>query len=94
MRESPAVIIMEMLAAKGAHMAYSDPYVPVFPKMREHYFKLSSIELAPANLSEYDAVVITTAHDAFNFELIKQHARLIIDTRGVYAESSPHIIKA
>lgn len=36
MRESPSVEIMELLRARGAEISYSDPYVPVFPKMREH----------------------------------------------------------
>ena len=34
MRESPSVEIMELLEAKGSLIAYSDPHVPVFPKMR------------------------------------------------------------
>lgn len=31
-RESPAVEIMELLQAKGAVIAYSDPHIPTFPK--------------------------------------------------------------
>ncbi|WP_306790216.1 UDP binding domain-containing protein, partial [Escherichia coli] len=42
MRESPSVEIMELIEAKGGMVAYSDPHVPVFPKMREHHFELSS----------------------------------------------------
>ena len=42
MRESPSVEIMELIEAKGGTVAYSDPHVPVFPKMREHHFDLSS----------------------------------------------------
>lgn len=33
-RESPAVEIMDLLQAKGAHIDYSDPHVPVFPRKR------------------------------------------------------------
>ena len=44
MREFPAVKLMELLAAKGALVSYSDPHVPVFPKMRNHYFDLKSVE--------------------------------------------------
>src|SRR5690606_37137038 len=36
MRESPSVVLMEKLTALGARVAYSDPHVPVFPKLRDH----------------------------------------------------------
>ena len=45
MRESPSVIIMEKLRDLGAELAYSDPHVAVFPKMREHHFDLDSVEI-------------------------------------------------
>ncbi|KAG1702759.1 UDP-N-acetyl-D-glucosamine 6-dehydrogenase [Nymphon striatum] len=44
MRESPSVHVMELLREWGADVEYSDPNVPVFPKMREHQFDLSSVE--------------------------------------------------
>lgn len=94
MRESPSVEVMELIRAKGAEVAYSDPHVPVFPKMREHSFNLSSTAVTAETLAGFDAVVLTTNHDGFDYDLIKQHAKLIIDTRGVYREPAAHIIKA
>ncbi|MCY1287690.1 UDP-N-acetyl-D-glucosamine 6-dehydrogenase [compost metagenome] len=94
MRESPSVEIMELLEAKGSVVAYSDPHVPVFPKMREHHFNLSSEPLTAENLASFDAVVLATDHDKFDYELIKQHARLIVDSRGKYRTPQAHIIKA
>lgn len=94
MRESPSVEVMELIRDKGAAVAYSDPHVPVFPKMRAHTFDLSSVKLTAESLASYDAVVLTTNHDGFDYELIKQHAKLIVDTRGVYREPAQHIIKA
>lgn len=94
MRESPSVEVMELIRAKGAEVAYSDPHVPVFPKMREHSFDLSSTAVTAETLAGFDAVVLTTNHDGFDYDLIKQHAKLIIDTRGVYREPAAHIIKA
>lgn len=94
MRESPSVEVMELVRAKGAEVAYSDPHVPVFPKMREHSFDLSSTAVTAETLAGFDAVVLTTNHDGFDYDLIKQHAKLIIDTRGVYREPAAHIIKA
>ncbi|TLP61170.1 MULTISPECIES: UDP-N-acetyl-D-glucosamine 6-dehydrogenase [Pseudomonas] len=94
MRESPSVEIMELLEAKGCVVAYSDPHVPVFPKMREHHFDLSSVALTAQSLASFDAVVLATDHDKFDYELIKQHARLVIDSRGKYRAPADHIIKA
>lgn len=94
MRESPSVEVMELIRAKGAEVAYSDPHVPVFPKMRAHSFNLNSTPVTAESLAEFDAVVLATNHDGFDYDLIKQHAQLIIDTRGVYREPAAHIIKA
>ena len=94
MRESPSVQIMELIRDKGAEVAYSDPHVAHFPKMRRHSFDLSSEPLTADNLASFDAVVLATNHDGFDYDLIKQHAKLIIDTRGVYRKPAQHIIKA
>jgi UDP-N-acetyl-D-glucosamine dehydrogenase len=94
MRESPAVALMEILKAKGADIAYSDPHVPVFPRMREHKFDLKSVSLTAGSLASFDCVVLATNHDAFDYELIKHHAKLIVDTRGVYLEPAANLVKA
>ncbi len=94
MRESPSVQVMELLRAKGAELAYSDPHVPIFPKMREHQFDLSSVEITAETLARMDAVVLTTNHDRFDYDLIAAHAPLIIDSRGVYRTPSADIVKA
>ncbi|WP_322895994.1 MULTISPECIES: nucleotide sugar dehydrogenase [unclassified Yoonia] len=94
MRESPAVEIMEMIRGAGANISYSDPHVPVFPKMREHRFDLSSVTLTPESLEDFDAVVLATDHTKFDYAMIRQHARLIIDSRGVYRDAADHIVKA
>lgn len=93
-RESPAIAIMELLQAKGAKIAYSDPHVLQFPKMRAHHFDLSSLELSIDNLMQFDCVVLATNHDQFDFQFIKQHAKLIVDTRGVYQDVVNNVIKA
>lgn len=94
MRESPSVELMEKLQKKGAAISYSDPHVPVFPKMREHYFDLESVEITPENLRGYDCVLVATHHDAFDYSTIMAHAALIVDTRGVYRSDNPNLVKA
>lgn len=94
MRESPSVEVMELIRAKGAEVAYSDPHVPIFPKMRAHSFDLASTSITVESLAGFDAVVLATNHDGFDYELIKQNSKLIVDTRGVYREPAAHIIRA
>ncbi|HQN65201.1 MAG TPA: nucleotide sugar dehydrogenase [Methylophilus sp.] len=94
MRESPSVFLMEKLRDLGATIAYSDPHIPKFPKMREHHFDLASVEINTQSLADFDCVVLATDHDKFNYDLIKQHAKLIVDSRGKYLESATHIVKA
>lgn len=94
MRESPSVEVMELLRGSGAEVAYSDPHVPVFPKMREHSFDLSSVTLTPEAIASYDAVVLTTDHVKFDYDMIRDNAQVVIDSRGVYRAPAENIVKA
>lgn len=94
MRESPSVELIELLVARGAHVDYSDPHVPEFPKMRKHHFDLKTVAIIEKTLSSYDLVLIATNHDAFDYEFIRKHSKLIVDTRGVYQEAANNIVKA
>ncbi len=94
MRESPSVELMELLQSKGAHINYTDPWVPVFPKMREHHFDLSSVNLNPETIASYDVVLLATNHDVFDYDMILQNARLIVDTRGVYLKPANNVVRA
>ena len=81
-RESPAVEIMELLRDKGAHIDYSDPHVPVFPRKRDYHFDLHSVTLTGDSIARYDCVVLATDHDSFDYALLQQHAQVTVDTRG------------
>jgi UDP-N-acetyl-D-glucosamine dehydrogenase len=94
MRESPSVELMERLRDLGAEVSYSDPHIPVFPKMREHIFDLKSVPLTPEGLSSYDCVLLATDHNRFDYDMILQHSRLIVDSRGRYLEPADNIVKA
>jgi len=94
MRESPSVELMSLLRAKGAHVAYSDPHVPTFPRMRRYAFDLASVDLTPEALASYDLVLLATDHDKFDYEVIEKHAKLIVDTRGRYLGARRNVVKA
>ena len=94
MRESPSVILMDKLRDLGAEIAYSDPHIPVFPVIRKYSFKLTSVQLTPENLSAFDCVLLATDHDKFDYGLIKENAKLIVDSRGRYLAFANNIVKA
>jgi UDP-N-acetyl-D-glucosamine dehydrogenase len=94
MRESPSVFLMEKLRDLGAEVAYSDPHIPVFPKMRQHSFALSSVALSEKSLKGFDCVLLATDHDKFDYDLIREHASLLVDCRGKFCDGASHIVKA
>jgi len=94
MRESPSVFVMEHLRDRGAIVDYCDPNVPDFPKMREHHFELSSVALTPETIAAYDAVVLLTDHSDFDYDMILEHAPLVVDTRGKFRDPKPNVVKA
>lgn len=86
-RESPTFHLMDILAGRGAAVDYHDPHVPVIPLTREHgqYAGMRSIGLSPDTLENYDAVIVSTDHDAVDYWLLARYARLVIDTRNVFS---------
>jgi UDP-N-acetyl-D-glucosamine dehydrogenase len=93
-RESPSCVLLELLRDRGAKFSYSDPYFPIFPKMREHKFDLKSVALTPKTIAAYDCILLATNHTAFDYKMIKKHAQLIVDTRGVYPQPAKNVVKA
>jgi UDP-N-acetyl-D-glucosamine dehydrogenase len=93
-RESPSVLLMERLQDLGAKVAYSDPHVPSFPKMRAHSFDLSSVALDAKSLRNFDCVLLATDHDKFDYELIRTQSPLVIDCRGKFLEPADNIVRA
>jgi len=98
-RESPSFKLMELLTARGARVDFHDPHADVVPPTREHpeFTGQRSVALTPDLLKSCDAVLISTDHDAVDYALVAQHARLVIDTRNVMARnglSGGNIVKA
>jgi UDP-N-acetyl-D-glucosamine dehydrogenase len=81
-RESPSFELIEKLEHLGADVDYHDPHVPRTHKMRHHDLQMTSIELSPATLKEYDCVLIATHHSAYDWQMIADNTKLIVDTRN------------
>ncbi|MCZ6508480.1 MAG: nucleotide sugar dehydrogenase [Acidobacteria bacterium] len=95
-RESPAFEIFSLLAADGADVDYHDPYFPTAPRMRSwsDLPEKTSIELNASTLASYDALVLVTDHSDVDYNLILQHARLIVDTRGTLPVEHKNVVRA
>ncbi len=74
-RESPGPRVARLLAAMGAEVMVSDPYVEVPPA------GTTQVEPAQAELAATDLVVVLTDHDAFDFDLVEAHAPHVLDCR-------------
>ncbi len=98
-RESPSLRMMDLIEARGGHVDYHDPFVPVLPVTREHARLAGrpSQPLAAERVSAYDAVLIATDHDAIDFGALAGAARLVVDTRNACARAGAtgaNIVKA
>ncbi|MFL5258385.1 MAG: nucleotide sugar dehydrogenase [Hyphomicrobiales bacterium] len=98
-RESPALKLIELLEARGARVEYHDPHVPEILETREHRALKGrrSVALEAALIADNNAVLVATDHDSVDYALIAANARLIVDTRNVFARNglaSERIVKA
>jgi UDP-N-acetyl-D-glucosamine dehydrogenase len=80
-RESPALVLLKQLEAKGAAVDYHDPHVAVLPASREHGDIAGRRHQALSAL--YDCFVIVTAHAAFVPAEILAHGVPVVDTRRI-----------
>lgn len=98
-RESPAAEIIKLLSGHGAKVSYHDPHIPSFPTMRRYQYDLDSVDLTKDSIDCADCVLIVTDHDCVDWDLIGQHAGLVVDTRNAMKRSdgtshSARIVKA
>ncbi|MEQ9455193.1 MAG: nucleotide sugar dehydrogenase [Phycisphaeraceae bacterium] len=82
-RESPSYELIRRLRQLGARITYHDPYLPEAPFANGLNLGLKSIDWSEQALADADAIVIACHHGWYDWSMIAQHARLIVDTRGV-----------
>jgi UDP-N-acetyl-D-glucosamine dehydrogenase len=96
-RESPSIELIEKLEHLGATVDYNDPHVPATHKMRRHDLQMQSVPLTPENLKGYDCVLVATHHSVYDWQMIADHAKLIVDTRNALRDvrgRKDHIVSA
>ncbi|MGB6122013.1 MAG: nucleotide sugar dehydrogenase, partial [Bacteroidota bacterium] len=91
-RESPSYRLMEMLEDRGAVVSYNDPYVPVIRPTREYsrYAGRTSVPIT----TDYDLMLIATAHDEYRDLDFQSFGIPIVDTRNIVSGTIPSVFKA
>lgn len=88
-RHSPAGQIIRLLQQKGVgRVRYHDPHVPSYQvsKHDDTSVDVPSTDLTPETLQACDVAVIVTGHDAFDAEMVAEHAPHVVDTRNALSE--------
>ena len=69
-RESPSYVLMDLLKKRGAQVSYYDPHIPVIRPSREygHWAGTKSVDWKPETLRGFDLVLISTMHEAIDYE--------------------------
>jgi UDP-N-acetyl-D-glucosamine dehydrogenase len=89
-RESAALRVFEEAFARGARVAYHDPFMPAVVLKDE---VVRSVELNPLNLERVDAVVLLTPHTGIDYDSIIRASRLVIDTHsGLQPREAPNVV--
>ena len=68
----------QLLAGMGAEVRGADPHVVEATAVDE---LLTRVEVTAEELGAADAVVLLTDHDAFDYDAIVDHSRLVLDCR-------------
>ncbi|WP_066925775.1 nucleotide sugar dehydrogenase [Murdochiella massiliensis] len=79
-RESPAIRVLDILKERGADVQFFDPYIPSFRHQGKTYTGMTS--LTEKNVADADLVLITTAHQAYDYPMILRQAKAIFDSRN------------
>jgi nucleotide sugar dehydrogenase len=85
-RESPARPIARRLLARGAVLAYHDPYVPDWSVDGQPVRRATDLD---TDIVTADVVVLLQAHGEYDLERIAAESRLFFDTRGKLAGHGP-----
>ena len=86
-RESPALVMIDLLQEQGAAVEFHDPLVEVIPPNHRYpaLAGMKSVAMAPDGVAKYDVVVIVADHTAIDWPALIEWAPLVVDTRNVAA---------
>jgi UDP-N-acetyl-D-glucosamine dehydrogenase len=92
LRESPALVVIDLLRQAGAKVEYNDPYFPTIGRGRHYDLGMRSTPLE--ELGRFDCVVIVTDHSSYDYAAIVRESRLVVDSRNAtHGIASPKIVR-
>ena len=83
LRESPGLEIYRLLREKGAWVEFSDPHAKSFVSMLGNTVESTPIDKGV--LETFDAAVLVTDHNAFDYKAIAESTKLVLDCRNAFA---------
>lgn len=83
-RESPALNVIDILKERGAVTDFYDPWIPKYKRNGEWHEGIS--EINADIIKEYDLILVATAHDAYDYDMIIKNALAIFDTRNAFKD--------
>ena len=83
-RESPALNVIDILKDRGADTDFYDPWIPKYKRHGEWHDGINEINADV--IKGYDLVLVATAHDAYDYEMIRKNAVAIFDTRNAFKD--------
>jgi UDP-N-acetyl-D-glucosamine dehydrogenase len=90
-RESPALEIIHLLTQEGAAVSFSDPFVP---HLAANGTRLAAVPLSEASVAGVDCAIVVTDHSSVDYELVAQHAAIVVDTRNAMRSlPGKHIVR-
>lgn len=83
-RESPALNVIDILKERGAVTDFYDSWIPKYKRNGEWHEGIS--EINADIIKGYDLILVATAHDAYDYEMIRKNAVAIFDTRNAFKD--------
>ena len=97
-RGSSSLVLTSILENRGAIVEYHDNLVPIIPNTRDYPSLCGrrSVPITKENITKYDVILISTDHADVDYQMLADHAQIIIDTRNVMSDflGKAKIIKA
>ena len=79
-RESPALVVIDILKSMGAEVKFYDSYIPEYKYKGKNY--QGETDLTAELLQSADLVMVTAAHTNVDYDFVQQHAAFIFDTKN------------
>lgn len=79
-RESPALVVGDLLRKEGCQVTYYDPYIPKYRYKGQWYEGIASI--SAEEVAKYDIVIVTSGHTTIDYDMIAANAKVVFDTKN------------